>query len=405
MGRTRSVAGNTSEVPVIAEALFSYQIGGSERVGVDLAIEFRRRGYRVVCFAVHDTDGPMRAELEQSGIRCLDLNYDKFKGVGVLRRAKYLWSCWRILRRERISALHVHHVGTLVLCGIPAQLARVRKVLLTEHGLDQLKDNRGYRRSAAYYCRLANDITVVEPAQADYFQAELRVPAGKLHYVRNGTRPRPTKTAEDVRAARARLQISADLFVFLYVGRLSPEKDLGTLLDAFAQLPAELSDRSRLYLAGDGAEREDLQRKSAAMGLTARVVFLGARSDVPEVLVAADAFVMSSKTEGLPMVLLEAMAAGIPCVATAVGGIPQLFESERGVLVPPQDPGSLARAMVALAESAGLRDSLVANALDNLRTKHAFHAIADQYLRLLGLPLTVSVAEMQEPVAPSSDQR
>ena len=95
------------DVPVIAEGLFSFQIGGSERVGIDLALEFKRRGYEVVCFAFQDSDGPMRTELERSGVRCLDMNYGNFKGP--LRWIRYQWHFWRMLRRERVRALHVHH--------------------------------------------------------------------------------------------------------------------------------------------------------------------------------------------------------------------------------------------------------------------------------------------------------
>src|ERR1700722_2035431 len=125
-----------SEVPVVAVGLFSYQFGGSERVGVDLALEFKRRGYQVVCLAFHDSDGPMRVELERAGIRCLDFNFDKFRGIH--RRALYFWKFWRMLRKERIRALHMHHCGPMKLCGIPARLAGINRVVMTEHALQAL---------------------------------------------------------------------------------------------------------------------------------------------------------------------------------------------------------------------------------------------------------------------------
>src|SRR6476660_967617 len=110
-----------AQPPVIAEGLFSYQIGGSERVGVDLALEFSRRGYQVLCFAFYDSDGPMRAELEEAGIRCRDMNYEKLRGIS--KRIIYQWRFLQMLRAERVSALHVHHATALILCGIPAALA------------------------------------------------------------------------------------------------------------------------------------------------------------------------------------------------------------------------------------------------------------------------------------------
>jgi glycosyltransferase involved in cell wall biosynthesis len=369
--------------PVIAEGLFSYQIGGSERVGVDLAKEFSRRGYSVLCFAFYDSAGPMRSELEASGIRCLDLNYEKFGGVG--KRITYQLRFLQMLRDEGVSALHVHHATALILCGIPAALAAVRRVVMTEHGLYQLKERPKYRRSAARYCRFAHAITTVEPAQVDYFRDEMHVPARKLHYVANGVRI-PHRTPEQVASIRQGLGIGSAEFAFIYVGRLSHVKDLSTLLQAFALLPADPARPARLYLAGDGPERASLERQSTELGLSRRVSFLGARSDVSDVMAAGDGFVMSSKTEGMPMALLEAMAAGLPCVATAVGGIPDLFAGNRGLLAPAGDPVRLSEQMSQLVRSSALRAQLASNAIANVRERYALDAVTDRYLDLLGLP-------------------
>jgi glycosyltransferase involved in cell wall biosynthesis len=376
-----------SEVPVVAVGLFSYQFGGSERVGVDLALEFKQRGYQVVCFAFHDSDGPMRVELERAGIRCLDLNYQKFRGI--LRRMLYFWTFWRMLRKERIRALHVHHHGAMILCGIPARLAGIDRVVMTEHGLQALLERADARRLTVRYCRYASDITVVEPGQLEYFNKELGFPVEKLHCIPNGVRI-PVRTPALVAQKRREFGLSPDLFAFFYVGRLNPVKDLGTLLDAFAALPSDGSFHTRLYLVGDGPERAMLEARREASGLGERVTFLGARSNVSEILMAADAFVMSSKSEGLPMALLEAMAVGVPCVATGVGGIPDLFGNDRGLSVPAEDPLALAEAMAAIARSPELRQRLVANAEANLVKNYALDAIANRYLELLGLPPTVA---------------
>jgi glycosyltransferase involved in cell wall biosynthesis len=376
-----------SDVPVIAAGLFSYQFGGSERVGVDLALEFKRRGFQVVCFAFHDSDGPMRVELERAGIRCLDLNYQKFRGI--LRHVLYFWKFWRMLRKERIRALHVHHHGAMILCGIPARLAGINRVVMTEHGLQALLERADARRLTVRYCRYASDITVVEQGQFEYFHKELGFPLKKLHCIPNGVRV-PIRTPALVEHKRREFGLGPDVFAFFYVGRLNQVKDLGTMLDAFAALAAEGSFHTRLYLVGDGPERAMLETKREVLGLSERVTFLGARSDVSEVLMAADAFVMSSKSEGLPMALLEAMAAGVPCIATAVGGIPDLFGDDRGLSVPAQDAPALADAMAAIARSPELRQRLVANAAANLARNYALDAIASRYLELLGLPWTVS---------------
>jgi glycosyltransferase involved in cell wall biosynthesis len=377
-----------SDIPVIAEGLFSYQFGGSERVGVDLALEFKRRGYQVVCFAFHDSDGPMRVELERAGIRCLDLNYEKFRGI--LRQVRYFWKFWRMLRNNRVRTLHVHHHGAMILCGIPARLAGLSRVVMTEHGLQALLERADARRLTVRYCRYASDITVVEPRQFEYFHKELGFPTKKLHCIPNGVRI-PNRTPALVEQKRREFGLGHDEFAFFYVGRLNAVKDLGTLLDAFAALAAaDGASHARLYLVGDGPERAMLEARREALGLGERVSFLGARSDVSEVLMAADAFVMSSKSEGLPMALLEAMAAGVPCIATAVGGIPDLFGGDRGLSVPAQDARALADAMAAIVRSPELRQRVVANASANLVRTYALDAIASRYLELLGLPPKVS---------------
>jgi glycosyltransferase involved in cell wall biosynthesis len=381
---------------VIGIGMFSYQFGGSERVAADLAKEFRARGYPVVCFAFHDSHGPLRDELERAGVRCLDLNYGAVTAQP--RRLVYLWKVWRMLRRERVTALHVHHHGALILCGIPARLARIPRVVMTEHGLQALVERADARKLTMFYERFATDITAVEPGQVQYFHETLGIPLVKLHCIANGV-GLTRRTLQDEQQARSRLGIADGTFMFLYVGRLNPVKDLSTLLRAFAALPGQTLHRSRLYLVGDGEERGKLEDLSESLAVRDKVVFLGARSDVAQILPAADAFVMSSLSEGLPMALLEAMAVGVPCVATAVGGIPTLLGTEAGIAVPPGDPPALSRAMACVWESRATRERLIAAAHAVVSTNYAFGPIVDRYLALLGLPARSSEAAGTAPQA------
>jgi glycosyltransferase involved in cell wall biosynthesis len=277
----------------------------------------------------------------------------------------------------------------MILCGIPARLAGIDRVVMTEHGLQALLERPDARRLTVRYCRYASDITVVEPRQFDYFHKELGFPVSKLHCIPNGVRV-AIRTPALVERKRREFGLGSDEFAFFYVGRLNPVKDLGTMLDAFATLSADGSLRTRLYLVGDGPERAMLEARRDALGLGERATFLGARSDISEVLMAADAFVMSSKSEGLPMALLEAMAVGVPCIATAVGGIPDLLGGDKGLLVPAQNARALADAMAAIARSPELRQRLVTHAAANLVRHYALDTIANRYLELLGLPRTAS---------------
>lgn len=367
---------------LIAQGLFSYQIGGSERVGAELAMEFRRRGHQVICFAFYDTDGPIRRELEAAGIECVDLNYET--RLSPLRRLTYPVEMYRFLRKRKVDALLVHHATALILCGPAARLAGTPRVVMTEHAIHQLRERPDYRRSAIRYCRYADVVTAVDPGIAAYFRDEMHVPAERIRYIANGVRYR-SATPDQRAAMRAACGVEPGQFAFLFVGRLQPVKDVGTLLRAFALLATQARERARLLIAGDGPERANLEALAGSLGIAPQVSFLGPRGDVPELLTAADAFIMTSITEGQPMALIEAMAARLPCIATNVGGIPALLDEGAGIVTPPSSPPDTAAAMARVMESPELRAASVAAALRRIEARHSLERVVDAYLDALGV--------------------
>jgi glycosyltransferase involved in cell wall biosynthesis len=151
-------------------------------------------------------------------------------------------------------------------------------------------------------------------------------------------------------AARAAHRFPPDAFVIGYVGRFAPIKDLGTLVRAFATV-AERLPHARLLLVGGGETRASLERETMALGVSGRVVFAGWLNTLAAVYEACDVVALSSLNEGTPLALIEAMAAGRPVVATAVGGVPDLVEEGvTGLLVPAGDSVALAAALVRLGE-------------------------------------------------------
>ena len=369
--------------PVIAQGLYSFRTGGSERIGAQLCIEYAARGYRVVCFAFHGTTGPFRDHLESHGIECVDLNY--LARAPVVRRATYPFELYRFFQSRRVRALHVQHAMALTLCGLAARYAGIKHVVMTEHDTFQLDEQPKYLRRAARCCQYASAITGVHSGITDYFHERMGVPADRLRVLPNGV-PTFTPNAEARRRMRAALGVDDSTFVCLYVGRLEAVKGLHTLLKAAARL-AEYGRRAiRVFLAGDGSERAALESVWRSQNLAATVTFLGERSDVHELLNSADAFVMTSRTEGLPMALIEAMAAGLPCVATAVGGIPAVLAEDAGILVPPEDPDAVAEALARLADDQLLRRRLAERALRKVQAQYGLQPVVDAYLELLGLP-------------------
>jgi len=157
---------------------------------------------------------------------------------------------------------------------------------------------------------------------------------------------------------RAELGVPDDDLLVVTVANLRPEKGYDTLLDA-ARLVVDRGAPVRFVSVGRGSEEEAMRERHRTLGLGDRFTFLGRRDDVLRLLVAADVFVLPSRQEGLPVVLMEATSVGLAIVATAVGGVPQvLTDGVDGLVVPPDAPGDLAAAVVRLVEDPGLRGRL-----------------------------------------------
>jgi glycosyltransferase involved in cell wall biosynthesis len=170
-------------------------------------------------------------------------------------------------------------------------------------------------------------------------------------------------------------------FLWLAIGRLLDQKDYPTLLQAFQPLA---SDRARLLIAGRGPLLEELQQRTQQLGIAGQVEFLGVRHDIAALLASADGFVLSSAWEGMPNVVMEALAAAKPVVATEVGGVAELVEAgQSGFLVPPGDPAALAagmRLLMSLPEEQ--RNQMGLRGRQRMVTRYSLEAMADRWLAL-----------------------
>jgi len=204
----------------------------------------------------------------------------------------------------------------------------------------------GRRRETVLRCTdgLATVTTTNSTAVARSLIDRRVVPADRLAVVPNGLDTTVYRPDQSRRAAvRATLGLRHDAFLWLSVGRLHDQNDHATLLRALTRLTLA---QPTVAIAGDGPLREPLETLAKQLRVNRSVRFLGLRADVPELLRAADGLVLSSTHEGSPNVILEAMATGVPVVATAVGGVPELVRTgETGFVVPPDDPRALSTAM------------------------------------------------------------
>lgn len=240
---------------------------------------------------------------------------------------------------------------------------------------------RLYNRFDRFSLPKASLVVTVCEAFARELATVARVPAEKIRVQHNSVRPAPLPAAEGVRALRERWRIANDHRVILSIGRMSKEKAQADLIEAYKQLCATNPDlHSTLVLVGDGPEREPLEAAARAPGIAGRVVFAGQVRDVQPFYAMADVFVLPSLSEGSPNVLLEAMAARVPVVATSVGGVPEIVQHEASaLLVSPQMPAAMAQAIHQLLTENSLAPRLVENAANLLIDKHS----PDQYARSL----------------------
>lgn len=207
------------------------------------------------------------------------------------------------------------------------------------------------------------------------FQRELErkgVRAERIEIIHNAIRPdwgAHASRPDAAGALRAQLRIGADRKVLLIVGRLSREKDHLTLLDAVNRLRNRLSPY--LLIVGDGPERPRIERKIRALGLEEFVYLTGQQQSAEPYYGIADAVILSSLSEGSPNALLEAMAAGVPVVATAVGGIPEIVtHGEGALLVKPGDAGSMADSIARVLENRAIAESITAQARQLIRERY-----------------------------------
>jgi glycosyltransferase involved in cell wall biosynthesis len=233
-----------------------------------------------------------------------------------------------------------------------------------------------YRRTD----RLGDLTTAVSQRAYDAALGRRAAPPRRLTLVPNGLDPRPYRSDGEARIAMRDSLGIGDRFLWLAAGRFTPEKDYPTMVAAF-RLVRERRPDARLMIAGEGDLEPAVRSAIAQAGLDDTVTLLGLRPDVPRLMQAADGFLLSSASEGLPMVLLEAAASGLPIVTTAIGGSDEIVvDGSSGCVVPIGDPGAIAQAIIRVMEMPGSgRRAMGEEGRRIVRESFAIDAIAERW--------------------------
>ena len=303
----------------------------------DLALGLLDRGISVVPVLPARRVGWLHERFEQMGLSPVEFSLRRRRDLlAPLRLA-------RLLRELRVDVVHAHEFTMGVVGTAAARLLRIPSVI-TMHGGEYFAGANQRRLALRWAAGAASSIVAVSPKSARTMEQVLGLPAGRVRVVPNGRR----FAVGCGERGRAALGLGGEAHLILSVGSLYPVKGHDVLIRAFSRLVTS-GVRPDLILAVAGQEvgrGQELVSLADALGVGSQVLFLGHREDVSDILTGADLFVLPSRSEGLPLALLEAMAAGKPIVASAVGGIPSVSRHRHeALLVPPDDVEALEGAL------------------------------------------------------------
>ena len=349
--------------------------GGAETVLLLLAEEMRARGHAVMPVGPANGSGWLAARFRERG----------FQPATFSIRRPLDWRCLRglaaLLLEHRIDVVHSHEF-TMAVYGAAAARSVGARHVITMHGGRYYAEQWRRRAALRWAARHSAAVAAVSRSTADDLRRTLRLPDDRVVVVPNGI---PFSRGDRARV-RYELMLHDDAgeLLLVAVGNLYPVKGHRVLLQALALLPSDAAlPPWRLVICGRGEEEGPLRALAAELGIAERVHLLGLRSDVADVLAAGDLYVMPSLSEGLPLALVEAMAAGLPIVASNVGGIPEVVaDGIEAVLTPADDAPALAGAIGALLGDASRRGRMGTAARARARRDFDVRAMGDAYERL-----------------------
>jgi sugar transferase (PEP-CTERM/EpsH1 system associated) len=369
--------------------------GGLENGVVNLINHMPHDSYRHMVLALTEVTD-FRSRIQRDDVECIALHKPPGHGVRLYSRVS------RLMRERRPAIVHTRNLGPLEM-QVPAWLSRVPIRIHGEHGreLDDLDGTSKYhQRLRRLYAPFVGCYVALSRDLAGYLQGSVRIAPERVVQIYNGvdaTKFRPVN-GERIVVAGCPFETPRHWLVGT-VGRMRGVKDQTTLAHAFVRAIArnpDLKDRMRLVLVGEGPLRASSQAILDDAGMGALAWLPGERDDVPELMRGLDCFVLPSLAEGISNTILEAMATGLPVIATGVGGNAELVSHGRtGEIVPAADPDALARALVAMARSPERSAAMGREGRIEVERRFSLSAMVGAYQELYDRQLVAAGIERQ----------
>jgi len=362
----------------------SLELGGSETQCVEVACQLAREGYSVTVGCLW-TGGPLEKKLADAGVTCV-----VFPVPGTLLRPNAILQMLKLMafiRKERFSVVHTNDLYSNLFAIPAAWLARVPVIVSSRRDMSRWWWYTPARRKILRRIQGLSTRVLVnsEAVRQDLITRDGFDPK-RIAVVYNGidlekfTRPKVTR--QQLLPGVPQGGKTIVMVANMHAG----SKGHGDLIEA-ARTVKQKFPEARFLLAGDGEMRPFFEDQVRALGLAEMFVFLGHRTDIPQLLSCCDIGVLASKSEGLPNAVLEYLAAGLPVVATTVGGVPEIIENEvHGLLIPPEHPDALATALLRLLEDPQLCASLGKAGQERVRTRFNFPAVLESLRQLYTPP-------------------
>jgi len=349
----------------IAHVVDSMEVGGAETLVAQMCRLQREQGHDPSVYAIGPL-GPLGEQMRADGFLV-----QPHVGRRLMDSTR---NFYRLFKESRPDVVHLHNPTPTIYAGTAARKAGVPSIVSTRHSLVAPPRKLMVELKYAIASCSCDWVVGICEATANNVKKAHSAPARKVVRVYNGAAPM-------IRTNQERWPAKSG-FTLVYVGRLAPVKNHGLLLNAFA-IASQSRPDLRLWMVGDGSERDALEQLAAELGVRAQITFWGQQMDVAPFFSAADAFIMSSQSEGLPMSLLQAFSLGLPAIVTDVGGMAEAVRLARaGFIVPANGTAEMAAAILRLAGNEAERAQLAGNGQKAFHQYFSLATMVDAYMEL-----------------------